>query len=161
MPSQSDAVQSDDSWRRPAPAGSHRGYLGAGVFHLPVDGGYTAAALVGGRRLGSQATVVHMGGRLLFGDSPHSSVVGGLADVQISHWWGSGFALGTGVAFGAMMASEKSASGWDGARAGMLVSATVKQRWGRLEPALEIGVLKAFGEDYPAPFALLWLLYRL
>jgi hypothetical protein len=42
-----------------------------------------------------------------------------------------------------------------------LVVASARLRFDRLEPSLDIGVLYAIGNDYPAPFAMLGLTGRM
>jgi hypothetical protein len=131
-------------------------FVGGGAIYLPVDNGLTAVSAWGGRRLVSGPLESRFGGRLAFGDGKYSTAVSIMPEVGVVRWWNT-FGLGATGGIGPIIASPKLSGGWDGVLLGLLVSASVRLRFGKIEPSLDIGVLYAVANDYPAPFALLSL----
>lgn len=130
------------------------GYLGAGALYLPVDKGLTAAAIYGGTSVGASDHLEYgYGGRLGYGESRYSRALTLMPEGHVLHWWGS-YGLGLAVGLGAVVASKKTPSGWDGVHAGGMVTASpVRLRFERVEVSVDLGAVLALGEDdLVAPF---------
>lgn len=132
-----------------------RFYAGGGGLYLPIDKGLAAAAAYAGLAvIGSENLDGGVGVRIGYGESRYSSAVVFTPEAHVYRWWGA-FGIGIAGGVGLIVASRKGTSGWDGALAGVMTTASpVRLRFGPIEPSLDVGILYAVGESYVAPFVM-------